>query len=104
MTSTPSISRLLIRAWAPVSFMISSSAGSAGMAAGVKNPSPGGEGWKSARARRGDRALHNYDLEAGGHRRHRRHPTTPPTGPDKGITPPSTALMPALQTFSELQI
>src|SRR6476660_8736638 len=74
MTSTPSISRLLMRAWAPVSFMVSSSAGFAITKAGVKNPSPGGEGRKSARARGSSRALHNY--EEVGRERHRNHVTT----------------------------
>src|ERR1700684_2966308 len=77
MTSTPSISRLLMRAWAPVSFMISSSAGFDKTAAGMKNPSPGGEGRKSARARTGGRALHNY--EDGGRGRHHEHHSTHPT-------------------------
>src|SRR5205823_8795461 len=44
MTSTPSISRLLIRAWAPVSYMVPSSAGFVMTEAGMKNPSPGARG------------------------------------------------------------
>src|ERR1700722_8720836 len=89
MTSTPSISRLLMRAWAPVSFMISSSAGFAGTttsrnASGTKNPSPAGEGRKSARARDGGRALHNYyENDGGGGRRHQNHPTTTPPAGEK---------------------
>ena len=84
MTSTPSISRLLMRAWAPVSFMISSSAGFDRTAAGTKNPSPAGEGRKSARARSGGRALHNY--ENGGRERHRRHTITLSDFPRKAIS------------------
>src|SRR3954471_19398977 len=90
MTSTPSISRLLMRAWAPVSFMISSSAGFEGTttwagcapAPGHEKPPACGRGVESARARRGGRALHNDYEEVrragGGCRRHSAHPTTTP--------------------------
>ena len=47
--------------------------------AGMKNPSPAGEGRKSARARSGGRALHNYENEVEAEvaeARHRPHPNT----------------------------
>src|SRR5260370_36342783 len=61
MTSVPSISTLLMRAWAPVSCI-----GVPWAWGGHETPLARGEGRRSARARRGGRALGNYDdqLEA----------------------------------------
>ena len=66
MTSTPSISRLLMRAWAPVSFIgVLLGSGPVHLVlADMKNPSPG-RGAESARARESGRALRNYE-EVGG--------------------------------------
>src|ERR1700710_2282238 len=64
MTSTCSISRLLMRAWAPVSFMISSSDDS-----GHEKPLAAARGEVALGARRRAGALRNYyENVEGGHR------------------------------------